>query len=308
MFRRIWVLGKQTWRGYSRDQCGQYAAGISYYVLFSIVPLAILAFSVFGYVLRNDERREEFVDYVLDQIPLTQSEGRDDIESLVENVQAQSTAFAVGGAIFALWSSSAMFASIRRSLNNVWGVEEVRPWVQAKVVDFVQIGALSAILLLSMVLTGIVRWVREASADEFWLLGAESWLWEVPPILITAAVTFAAFLVLYRVVPASHPRVWDVLPGAILATLLFEALKNSFAFYVANFNNYDRVYGSIAGVVLFLFYTYLSSSILLLGAETARTFERYRAGEFEALIHPTTPGEPLPSQAMRAVRGLFVRQ
>jgi uncharacterized BrkB/YihY/UPF0761 family membrane protein len=68
------------------------------------------------------------------------------------------------------------------------------------------------------------------------------------------------------------------------------------------------VYGSLAGVLLFLFFTYLSSNILLMGAELSHTFARYHGGELEDLIHPKTPQPTMLQQTIRAFEGLFVRQ
>ncbi|MEX0750871.1 MAG: YihY/virulence factor BrkB family protein [Dehalococcoidia bacterium] len=308
MFRAAWVLTKQTFRGYGRANSGLYAAAIAYYVLFAIVPIAILAFSVFGLVLRDEGRRDEIVDYVLDQLPLTQTEGRQDVADLLDSVQAASGAIAIVGLVFALWTASSVFSAVRRALNNVWRVDEERPFAQGKLVDFLQIGLLSAILISSLVATGVVRAVREASAEQWGPIAGQSPLWEVPAVLIPAAVTFVTFATLYHIVPATRPALRDVLPGAVIATVLFELLKNSFAIYVANFNNYDVVYGSLAGIVLFLFYTYLSSVILLFGAEVAHTSERFHAGAFEEEIHPRVPGDPISEQALRALRGLFLRQ
>ena len=116
-------------------------------------------------------------------------------------------------------------------------------------------------------------------------------------------LTLVTFVLLYRIVPASHPRWRDVLPGALLATLLFEALKNSFAFYVANFNNFDVVYGSLAGALLFLLYTFLSSNILLIGAELTRTLERYHNHELDAEIFPAVAAAARDDAAWRAREG-----
>jgi membrane protein len=136
VFRAAWVLTKQTYRGYSRANSSQYAAAIAYYLLFSIVPLGILAFSIFGLVLRNDDRRHELVDYVLDQLPLSQTEGRQDVEDLLNNVQQASGTIAIVGLIAAVWTASAVFSSVRQALNNVWRTREVRPFFHGKLVDW----------------------------------------------------------------------------------------------------------------------------------------------------------------------------
>jgi membrane protein len=308
VLKTIWVFTKQTFTKYSRDNCSQHAAAITYFVLFSIIPVAILAVSIIGFVLVNEDRRANLVNQILDTVPLTQTAWRSEVENALDTVRRIRGVAAALSIMATIWASSAMFSSIRRALNAVWGVDEHRPWAQGKLVDFAQVGVLSAVLLGSIALTGFVRAARRASADYLGPIGNDNAMWEIPSVIVPALVSFATFAMLYRVVPAAHPRWRTVLPGALFATVLFEALKNTFAIYVANFNNFDVVYGSLAGVLLFLFFTYLSSNILLAGAELAYTFERYHRGELEDLIHPKTPQPTAMQQFTRAVKGLFVRQ
>ncbi len=308
MGRRIWIIAKQTWLGYTQENGTQLAAAISYYVLFSILPMAILAVSVFGIIFTSDDARRSVVNYILDAVPLSQTDGRMAVQDAVDNVKRVSGPIAAFGLIGTLWTASAVFASIRKALNTIWGVDEHRPFAQAKLIDIMQVGVLGVILLSSIVLTGVLRAIRTLSADHVGPLAGSNPLWEVPPILLPAVLSFVTFLMLYRIVPAAHPRWRDVIPGAVLATLLFEALKNSFAFYVSNFNNFDVIYGSLAGALLFLFYTFLSSNILLIGAELSHTFSKYHAGELDGELYPVDPQPTVAVKALRAVKGLFVRQ
>ncbi len=309
MFRHTWVFTKQTWLAFNRDNCTQQAAAISYYVLFSLLPLALLTVSVIGFVLTSESRRADLVDEILSRIPLSQTEGRDAVEKALDSVQRVSGPIAALGLAITLWTSSAVFAAIRKALNVVWGVDEHRPWAQAKLIDFAQVGVLSAILLSSVVATAVIRIVREISADHFGpLANTGSPLWEIPPVVLPAVLSLITFGLLYRIVPATRPRWRDIIPGALFAMVLFELMKNLFAFYVANFNNFDVVYGSLAGVFLFLLFTFIASSILLAGAELARTFERYHRGELQDELYPPVPQPSIAEQAIRAVRGLFVRQ
>jgi len=308
MFIRFWVLTKHAYLGFTRDDCPQLAAAISYYVLFSIVPLTILTVSILGFVLNSQDVRNDIVNRVLDVVPLSETDGRSAVEAALNSVKSISGPVAAFGVIGTLWTASAVFASIRKALNRVWGVDEHRPFAQQKLIDFAQVGLLGSILLSSLILTGVLRAVRALAPNNAGPLAGRSPLWEIPPVLLPAVLTFVTFALLYRIVPAARPRWRDELPGALIATLLFEVLKNSFAFYVANFNNFDVVYGSLAGVLLFLFFTYLSSGILLIGAELACTFQRYHEGEFQAEIFPAGPQTPVATRALRAVKGLFVRQ
>lgn len=306
MLLRLWVIAKQTYRSYLNDQGTQLAAAISYYVLVSLVPIIIVAVAGLSIFLTNEARRDDFIDYLVDVLPLSEESGRETIENTVDSVRRLSGPVAIFGFLGALWGSAGMFTSIRKALNRVWSVDEHRPFVKAKLVDFAQMGLLGLMLLASIFATGVVRFIREVSSSYFELLNANR-LWEIPGVVIPAILSFFTFCALYRMVPASHPRWSHVVPGAVLAVLLFEILKIGFAFYVANFNNFDVVYGSLAGIFLFLFFVFMASQALLIGAELAKTMGYYYAGEYDALIHPERPRVSISQQIMQAVKGLFVR-
>ncbi len=304
MIRRAWVISKHTFAGFTRDDCPQLAAAISYYLLFSIVPLIILAVSVIGLLPEQHNVRNDIIDRVLEVVPLDQTAGRSALDKALNNVNSVSGPIAALSLIATLWTASSVFASIRKAFNRVWAISEHRPFAQQKLVDIAQVGVLGAILLSSLILTGVLRAIRELSPDSAGPLASHSPLWEIPSVLLPAVLTFVTFALLYRIVPAARPRWRDALPGALVATLLFEALKNSFAFYVANFNNFDVIYGSLAGVLLFLFFTYLSSAILLIGAELARTLPRVpqrraarRAAPARSRCPPSRRAPSAPSRA-----------
>ncbi len=308
MFRRLWVLTKHAFLAFTGDDCPQLAAAIAYYVLFSIIPLAIVTVSIFGFFLSSEHVRTVVVNHVLDAVPLSQTDGRTAVERALNSVNRVSGPIAAFGLVATLWTASTVFASIRKALNRVWRIDEHRPFAQQKLIDFTQMGLLGVFLLASTVLTGVLRTIRQMAPSNAGPLAGRSPLWEIPPFALPALVTFIAFALLYRIVPAERPRWRDALPGALVATLLFETLKNSFAFYVANFNNFDVVYGSLAGALLFLLYTYLGAAILLIGAEIARTLQRYHRGDFADEIVAVDPSPPVTTRALKAFKGLFVRQ
>ncbi|HEY8173316.1 MAG TPA: YihY/virulence factor BrkB family protein [Dehalococcoidia bacterium] len=308
MLRRLWILTKSTVHQFNRDNCSQHAAAISYYALFSLAPFAILVVSILGFFLTNDATRQDVINTIVDALPLSSTEGHDAVQNAVDSVRDARTPIAALSLVLTIWTASAMFGSLRRALNLIWHVEEHRPFFRAKLIDLAQVGILASFLLGSIAATGFLRAIRQASVDHVGPLADNNWLWEVPPLVLPALLTLFTFSLLYRYVPAAHPHWRVAIPGALLATIMFEALKNAFAFYVANFNNYNVIYGSLAGVLLFLLNTYLASNIVLLGGEVSRTFDRYYAGELDAEINPPVPGPSIAEQARRAVKGLFVRE
>ncbi|MDE3096663.1 MAG: YihY/virulence factor BrkB family protein [Chloroflexota bacterium] len=305
--KRLWVLARHAFFGFRDDHCTRLAAAISYYALFSIVPLAIFLVSVFGFVLNNASVRQSVVDQVLNFLPLSQSSGRTAVENALNRVKHISGPAAALSLLLTLWTSSAMFAAVRGSLNTVFRVDEHRPFVQGKLLDLAQVGGIALFIVGSIVLTGLLKAVQSLSSQHLGSFAGGNPLWAVAFLLVPAFVSFVAFLALYRAVPAAHLSWPEVLPGAAAATILFELLKNTFAIYVANYNNYDVVYGSLAGILLFLLYMFLSSNIVLIGAEVSSAFVRLERGEFAAEFTPGPPGPPLAARLFVAVKGLFVR-
>jgi membrane protein len=306
--KRLWVLVKHAAFGFRDDRCTRLAAAVSYYALFSMVPLAIFLVSVFGFVLNNASVRKVVIDQILSLLPLSEANGRTTVENTLNNVKHISGPAAALSLLVTLWTSSTMFGAIRGSLNTVFRVDEHRPFFQGKLLDLAQVGGIALFLVGSMVLTGLVKTVQSLSSEHLGPIAGDTPLWTVAFLLVPAAVSFVAFLALYRIVPAARPTVLEALPGALIATILFELLKNTFAIYVANFNNYDVVYGSLAAILLFLLYTYLSSNILLIGAEVSATFSRLERGEYADEFAPGPPGPPMLARIGGAAKGLFVRQ
>ena len=101
--------------------------------------------------------------------------------------------------------------------------------------------------------------------------------------MVPAMFSFGAFVVLYRFVPNAPIKIGDVWPGALVAAIFFEVIKNGFSFYLANFGRYDVIYGSLGAVVAFLFWMYLAAVVLLLGAEVASEYPRVRSGKYDHL-------------------------
>lgn len=374
--KTLWLLTRRTAQEYSRDNCSHMAAAISYYVLFSIIPLAIFLVSIFGLVVRDEQLQEdvssEIVDFLdveagtptfqlasgadadiearygragLDQITMelasigTDQNLQDEADRLATQVDAGesvtiagrvlrsdqiavrsdnavidtirgvsdvSGALTIVGLVGMAWSASAMFGAVRKSLNIAWNTDVRRPLVQQKLLDLGMVLGLGAMLGLSVAGTAALRTFRELSDDALGPLSTGTGLfWSILPFVLPAIFSFTVFLLLYRFVPNVETHFRDVLPGALLATVLFEALKNGYALYIASFNNFAGAYGALGGILLFLLWTYLSSSILLLGAEFAVEYPRVMRGDYA-----TAPGgqsRPLRYHVVQFVRRLFVR-
>jgi membrane protein len=233
--RIVRFLVKLTQRSvheYQDDNCTMMAAAISYYVFFSLFPLLIFAAGILGLFLQSSELQEDIIDAVLDLGLLDEEEVRDDVTEAVQGVAGVgSGVLGILGFLGMAWSGSNMFGVIRRSLNIAFDLEFRRPFAQQKLLDLAMVAAFGGFFLVSIGATAFLRAVR-AFSDDIAYLGdaAESagFLWDAASFLIPLGLSFAAFLVLYWVVPATKVRPRDVWLGALVAAVLFEIGKFAF--------------------------------------------------------------------------------
>lgn len=246
------------------------AAAIAYYVLFSLLPLAILVTAVGSVVLRDREVRDRVIDEVVAAVPLSEEEGRNAVADAIEGVKRSSPPLSALGLLGTAYGALGMFSAVRRALNVVWEVEPAgrRPYLRQRLADAGMLAIFGSLVLASVAASGVLRGLQETSSG---LLGPFSsgtnLVWLTVPYVFPALVSFVLFTALYRLLPAAHPSLGEVWPGALVAGVGFEALKNGFALYVANFNTYDVVYGTLGGVLLFLFFMYLTANLVLIGGE-----------------------------------------
>ena len=162
-------------------------------------------------------------------------------------------------------------------------------------------------------------------SDSLGPFGAEaSGFFRLVTVLLPFLLTWTTFTIIYKVVPSVTTRVRDVVAGALVGALLFEALKHGFAFYLRNFTNYDAIYGSLGAAIALLFFVYLAACVLLFGAEIAAEWPRVMYGHYDEeeeeeaeaaslrervlnvaarqLMHDQPIPENLPDEGARAAR------
>jgi membrane protein len=278
------------------DRCSQYAAAIAYRVLFSLFPLTIALVAVFGLVLQDDELRADVIDEIVDILPVSES-GQTNVSQSIEGIASPLSAIGFISLIALLWGASGMMASIRLGLEAAMKVDRGRPAARAKLVDFILVLAAGVLVLfivgLSVVGAFFSRLVDRAAE---WA-GVEA---TFSGVLLRDGVQLVAIgitvLLLYRFVPARRLRRRGALAGAILTAVGVWGSTKILAIVFADFSNYNLIYGSLAGVMTFLFFVYVVAWFLLLGAEFAYAWSQ----------PPGPPGPPVRAQVVGVLRGLFV--
>lgn len=188
--------------------------------------------------------------------------------------------------ILVLWAGSWVFAVIERALNRIWGAISRTFW-HGRALTIGMVGVVGLLLSFSVLVTSIVVGLREMTgrlsprqiARYPLLISVGSAFWQVLFATGSYLVTVAVFVLVYRLLPRTTVTWKDTLPGAFLGGLLWEIAKYIFALSLQYFH-YDQIYGSVGAVVAVLTWSYVSSLILLFGAQLTAVFHRE---------HPTKP-------------------
>ena len=266
---------KRTFLGFKDNKLQHWAAALTYYAVLSIFPALLVMVSLVG-LLANPERvTRVLTDTVSELGPSTAAQTfQGPIESITSNRGAAGVLFIVGIAA-ALWSASAYVSAFADASNSIYEVGEGRPFWKLKpiqlAITFVLI-MLAAFVALALVLSGpIVGALGSALGIGDTVLTA--WQFAKWPAMIVLVLLI--FGVLYYTSPnARLSGVRWVTAGALLALVAWVVASIVFAVYAANFSSYDKTYGTLGGVVVFLLWMWITNMAILLGAQLNAETER----------------------------------
>jgi membrane protein len=267
---------RRTSRELSADQCTDLAAALTYYAVLALFPAAIALTSLLGLVGQGTDAVDQVLGIMRDigASGVVDSVG----PTLRELAGSQSAGWALLlGILGALWSASGYVGAFGRAMNRIYGRGEGRPvWklrpamllLTALLVVLVAI-ALSGLIISGPVTTAIGNAIGIGSTAQM-VFSIIKW-----PIILAVVVLIVALL--YYFTPnVRQPRFRWVSVGAVLAIVTWALASAAFGLYVANFSSYDRTYGSLAGVIVFLLWLWLTNLALLFGAELDAELERGR--------------------------------
>jgi membrane protein len=266
----------RAWADFSRDDGMVYAAAITYYVLLSLFPFLIFVVAIFGLLVRDERLQTRVVNEIIDQMP-PGANLDEQIENVIAGVASANTGLLglVGIAVSA-WTASAVFGALRRALNRAFDVPSARPFIHGRVRDLISVVTVIGLVVLSVVLTAVLRFLRSLSTD----LPAGVVVnlgWWVVSLVLPLVVSFVVFMLVFRLIPNHTLGVRDLWIGALLAAIGFEIVKNVFGIYLANFGRYDEVYGTLGGAMAFMFFVFIVSNLVILTAEIGSELAKDRS-------------------------------
>lgn len=269
---------KEVFGSYARDNGNLIAAAISFYAFLSLFPILLLVIAALGYVLGSRENAQTIVlDYVREYSPAVARESGTGIRDLVGGIvsgRAGATGF---GALVLLWSGLNVISQLDISINLAWGTEEQRGFIHQKVVAFLLLIAEGLLIGLSIALTAMISALRSINIEVAGSSPSEwAWLWSISGYILPLLFSTLAFSLIYYILPNAAVWVKSALLGGLFAGIFWELTKIGYSFYVTNFADFNKVYGSLGAVILLLAWINISARITILGAEVTCAYQNRR--------------------------------
>jgi len=273
---RAWFgVLKRTARESRADNLTDWAAALTYYGVLALFPALIVLLSILGLV--GHSATQPLLDNLSKLAPGSANQIIGDAVRQIANSRGTAGVAFIVGLLVALWSASGYVGAFARASNAIYDVEEGRPfWIMRPVQILVTVAMI--LLLAASALAVVVSGPLARQVGKLLGVGSSAvTAWDIAkwPAILLVVITMIA--ILYFVAPnVKHQGFRWITPGGMLSVLIWLIASAAFAFYVANFGSYNKTYGALAGVVVFLVWLWISNLAILLGAEFNAELERGR--------------------------------
>ncbi len=270
-----WAAVRRVPGEFTEDNLSDWAAALTYYGVLSIFPALLVIVSLVG--LAGKSVSDDLVTNVRGLAPGPVREILVNALTELQRGRASASLIGLAGLAAALWSASKYVAAFMRASNDIYDVREGRPiWKTLPI--RVAITLVTVVLLAACAIAVVVTGALARKAGD--LIGAGSTVvtvWDIAKWPVLLIVVDLLFALLYWASPNAKQVFRWVTPGGVLAMLLWLAASAGFAGYVTAFSSYNKTYGSLAALIVFLIWLWFSNLALLLGAELNAELERSRA-------------------------------
>lgn len=270
------LVGTAAWQAFVRSAWGHdftFAASVAYWALLSLFPFLLLVLSLVGTIVADDSDRTAVVNFMVNYFPAR-------VGFIMRQIDAfRETRLRIGVAGFAglTWASLGFFGAVSTAVNYAWGVETPRSFLKHRLFAFCMLLAAGLLFVVAVVLTSAgpliqTTWfaqVLQRFAGLAWLLGLAAR--SVSTLLLVVVLGFV-----YYFVPHTTVRFRDVWLGALLAGVVWRLVFAAFSWYLGDFSRLDRIHGSLAAVVVFLLWIYVSAVVMLYGVQFTAACDRLR--------------------------------
>jgi membrane protein len=293
-------IARRTVASIKEDKVTLLGAGVAFYALLSLFPAIIAGVSIYGLVADPETVRNQINKLTELLSPETAMILGTQIEQITSGAGGALGLATVIGILTALWSASSGMKALITGVNTAYDETETRKFAKLRGLSLVL--TLAAMVLMAVALALIVGFPALASSwptPLAWTAGILRWV-------LLAALVIAGLAVLYRVAPDRDQPKWNwVSWGSVVATVLWVLASIGFSVYAGSFGNYNKTYGALAGIIILMFWLYLSAVIVLVGAELNTEMELQTAKD--TTVGPSRPMGERDAHAADHVAGAGYR-
>jgi membrane protein len=290
VYAEIRLTALAIWRGvvgvYSSYDL-TFASSIAYYALLSLFPFFLLVLSILGSVTSDPNDRAAILSFVLRYFP----QQFEFVTTQLTSMQDARVQLGVAGSLLMIWASMGVFGAITSAVNHAWGVDKTPNYFKHKLISFTMLVCASVLLLVGLLLVSAInlfeaRWFSVVAVHS---PKAISVLHHFAVRWFSTGVFIAVVGLIFYFVPNAKVRFRDVWVGAVVTGLLWRGALSAFSWYVRDLSRFSHIHGSIAAVVVFLIWIYISAVLLLYGVEVTAAnarLRRHRPDEIPAAPAP----------------------
>ena len=294
--KSLWQFLKDVFTQWMGDEPFVLASSLSYYTLFSIAPLLIIAIAVAGFVFGREAAQNQIVETIGGMISPESAEA---IQGMIQNASNQPKAGIIStvvGAVTLLIGAGAVVGQLQTSLNKIWEVEPKSGqgiWVliRQRFISFAMVLAVGFLLLVSLIMTALLTGFSQFLGS---LMGGAEFIGHLLDIIVSFGFITLLFAMIYKFVPDVQIQWKDVWIGAALTSILFTIGKYLIGLYLGS-TGASSVYGAAGSLVMVLLWVYYSSLIFFLGAE----FTQGYATTYGSGVVPAPYAESAPAARER---------
>ena len=277
-FQNFLGFARRVYHKAGADDIFFLAGGIAFNLLLAAVPFLLLLVAIFGYFLEATvaDPAAAAVAYVVDVLPASPAVV-EFVHEMVDDVVGQRGTFGIAGVVLLIWVSTRLIGSLRSALRLIFDVREDRGIVGGKIFDAKMVVVAGTLFMANTAITIGLEAVRTYGVELLGLGEREVRLLETAVAqLLAFAFIFLMFALIYRFLPARRIPWRIALAAATFTAVTFELLKGVFAWWVANFATYSTAYGTLATLIIVVFWIYYSAVVFVLGGVVGQVYELQR--------------------------------
>lgn len=276
MVKKLFGLLKMTFQEWKEDKASRLAAALSYYTIFSLAPLLLVAITIIGFVVDPADIQGELYGRIED---LVGAEGAEMVETMVTNAATSDSKglAAVISVVTLLIGATGVFMALKDALNTIWNVKPapgrgLMGLIKDRLLTFSLIPAIGFLLLVSLVVDAVLTAMMNSASD---LFPSDLWMYaiRIVSLVLSFVVITGLFAIIYKVLPDVKIAWRDVWIGAAVTALLFTIGRFAIGLYIGN-SGTASAYGAAGALIVILLWIYYAAQILFFGAEFTQVYAR----------------------------------